>query len=494
MHGRRWWSCFLALVGGTMLVGCAPAAAPAGNDSGPGPELWPERAWRQVDRDVWIDGRLAGGVSCYRDREAGLLLLSATSWPRWPVIAQQDGQASALECASAATERAWKESRRTAPREVSRLGPVATPAPGQFLLAWRGRTVLVMPHQGLAGPIDPPSLFERMAGWRRRGQHYEPESRALAALARLERPVTLEITFGTWCSDSRREVPALLRTLELAANERIAVKLVAVTRDFARPEGWAQLRGITNVPTVRVIEGGEEIGRFVESPVGGSAEEDLAAILEGRRPQPPATSRRIVGSAVLGSVAGPDEEEHLVIEQDDGGRLSIRSRLPRREVEIVLHLDGVRRPGSFQVTWGSDPEAVRLRGWREGKRLEARVRGRSVGVQRQSTFLPSGSLVLLPSVGTQAAALGAAAAPEWCYRVGNATAPLGVQHADIRLEDLGRQTVRVPAGTFNARHLRLNRGDGSSDWWLHPRLPLLLRHRSSDGRVIEALDLDTARE
>ena len=487
----RWWlSSLILLAAGAMAPGCLTSPSSSQTSPDGAVRTWPERQWRPAIRDIWIDGRLAPEVSCYRNAEAGLLLLAADGWRQWLVVAERDEPPLALEVDGAGDEPAWQSERRTAPRPVSTLGPVATPAAGQFFLAWRSRSVLITPHQGLAGPIDRQTLFDRLPDWRQRAERYEPEPTALAELARVEQPVTLEVTFGTWCSDSRREVPALLRTLEAADNARLALDLVAVTRHFAEPVGWAQQRGITNVPTVRVLVGGREIGRFVESPVGSSIEEDLAAILAGRRPSAAAAQRQIVASGVLAETSAATTPERFTIEADDSGRLSIRSTSPDRDVETLLHLDGGRKPGSFQVTWGSGRQAVRLRGWQEGDLLEARVRGQSVGIQRQSTFLPSGSLVLLPTLAARAAALAAAGAPEWCYRVGTASGPLGVQHADIRLEDLGRQTVRVPAGEFRARHLRLSDGTGSSEWWLHPRLPIALRVRHDDGRVVEAQRLD----
>jgi thiol-disulfide isomerase/thioredoxin len=87
---------------------------------------------------------------------------------------------------------------------------------------------------------------------------------------------------GTWCGDSKREVPRLLKILEAANFPKEQLRIIAVDR---RKENYKKgLNGeekgwdIKRVPTLIVLEDGKEVNRIVERPID-SLEEDLLAIL-----------------------------------------------------------------------------------------------------------------------------------------------------------------------------------------------------------------------
>ena len=74
------------------------------------------------------------------------------------------------------------------------------------------------------------------------------------------------IVFGTWCPDSKREVPRFFKIADLLNIRKDHIQLFAVDRSKQHPEGIPQQYSITNVPTFIVLEHGQEVGRIVEKP------------------------------------------------------------------------------------------------------------------------------------------------------------------------------------------------------------------------------------
>jgi thiol-disulfide isomerase/thioredoxin len=101
--------------------------------------------------------------------------------------------------------------------------------------------------------------------------------------------VSLEAYFGTWCGDSRRQIPRLARLLDAAGVDEELLTLVALSNrpmEFKQSPGRLEAkRYVHRTPTIVVVRDGVEVGRIVETPAV-SLEADLAAILEGRGPAP----------------------------------------------------------------------------------------------------------------------------------------------------------------------------------------------------------------
>ncbi len=90
-----------------------------------------------------------------------------------------------------------------------------------------------------------------------------------------------EIFMGTWCSDSRREVPRMLRILDYCGVKPSHIKLIMLSNeDSAYKESPSHEENgmeIHRVPDLIVFEKKKETGRIIESPVE-SIEKDLLAI------------------------------------------------------------------------------------------------------------------------------------------------------------------------------------------------------------------------
>ena len=92
------------------------------------------------------------------------------------------------------------------------------------------------------------------------------------------------IFMGTWCGDSRREVPRMYKILDYCGVKEWQIQLVNVSNSdtaYKQSPGHEE-RGmdIRRVPDLLVFNNNHEQGRIVESPVV-SLEKDLLSIVSG---------------------------------------------------------------------------------------------------------------------------------------------------------------------------------------------------------------------
>ncbi len=89
------------------------------------------------------------------------------------------------------------------------------------------------------------------------------------------------VFMGTWCSDSKREVPRFLRIADGSGMTSPEFSLYALDRKKTSPDGLERRYGIERVPTFIFLRGDKEIGRIVESPKT-TLEGDIITILAGK--------------------------------------------------------------------------------------------------------------------------------------------------------------------------------------------------------------------
>jgi tetratricopeptide (TPR) repeat protein len=112
---------------------------------------------------------------------------------------------------------------------------------------------------------------------------YVIDTNYIAQLKPLLKSKTIEIFLGTWCGDSKREVPRMLKILASANVDTSAIKLIFVNNTTVSykqsPQHEEANKNIHHVPTFIFYDGKKDIGRIVESPVV-TLEKDMAAILQ----------------------------------------------------------------------------------------------------------------------------------------------------------------------------------------------------------------------
>ena len=112
-----------------------------------------------------------------------------------------------------------------------------------------------------------------------------PDAAAARSLTAVPPGAAVTVLFGTWCSDSRRELARLWRALDDAgvydeSELPFALDYVAVDRAKVEPAGRTEGMDLRYVPTFIVVRDGEEVGRVVEVSPNG-IEGDLLALLTG---------------------------------------------------------------------------------------------------------------------------------------------------------------------------------------------------------------------
>ncbi|HEX9670377.1 MAG TPA: hypothetical protein VGC93_12965 [Thermoanaerobaculia bacterium] len=133
----------------------------------------------------------------------------------------------------------------------------------------------------LTGEVTREQIEESVPDWVAEEVAAQPDPTAARALAAVPPGAEVTVYLGTWCGDSKRELPRLWRALdETGGAAPIALRYVAVARDKKEPATLTEGAGLLYVPTFVVERDGREVGRIVEESPHG-VERDLLALLDG---------------------------------------------------------------------------------------------------------------------------------------------------------------------------------------------------------------------
>jgi len=108
---------------------------------------------------------------------------------------------------------------------------------------------------------------------------YKYDTETVNKLKKIDKSdITIKIVMGTWCPDSRREVPRFMRVLNAANFTPDKFQLIGVDNVKNSPiENYRSLN-IQRVPTFIIYKNNIEAGRIIENPTT-SLEQDMVNIL-----------------------------------------------------------------------------------------------------------------------------------------------------------------------------------------------------------------------
>lgn len=110
---------------------------------------------------------------------------------------------------------------------------------------------------------------------------YPVDKTALAGLKKEKlNSYIVTVFLGTWCSDSKRNFPRLMKILDATKYPKTKLRIIAVNRKKQSPNGEEVKYNITHVPTIILEKYGKEIGRITEEPETGYIEKDLLNIIK----------------------------------------------------------------------------------------------------------------------------------------------------------------------------------------------------------------------
>lgn len=134
----------------------------------------------------------------------------------------------------------------------------------------------------IVGETTREQIEESAPEWVQSEAEAAPDASVCQELTTVEPGAEVTVVLGTWCGDSRREVPRLWKALDLAGVPvPFAIHYIAVDRKKKEPADVVGTNDIRYVPTFIVRRGGQEVGRVVEHSPNG-IESDLLALLSGR--------------------------------------------------------------------------------------------------------------------------------------------------------------------------------------------------------------------
>jgi len=109
-----------------------------------------------------------------------------------------------------------------------------------------------------------------------------PDTESVTSIKRDAKGLSVLLVMGTWCPDSKREMPRYFATMDAAGIDDSKLTMIGVDATKKDTEGLTEKFNITRVPTFIFMRDGKEVARFVErTPVGTTFEKELARILRG---------------------------------------------------------------------------------------------------------------------------------------------------------------------------------------------------------------------
>jgi thiol-disulfide isomerase/thioredoxin len=109
---------------------------------------------------------------------------------------------------------------------------------------------------------------------------YIPDSITVREIEYNLNDVKTTIIMGTWCSDSREQVPHFFKVMDEAGYPENDITIICVNHDKKDSSGSVDSLNIELVPTFIFYRDGKEIGRIIETPLK-TMEEDLYTVLKG---------------------------------------------------------------------------------------------------------------------------------------------------------------------------------------------------------------------
>ncbi len=119
--------------------------------------------------------------------------------------------------------------------------------------------------------------------------NYLVNDKVISKLKNTLKGYEITVFLGTWCGDSKREVPRFYNVLEAAGFPEKSLKVIAVDNDIKRykqsPGGEEKGLNIHRVPTFIFYKNGKEVNRIVEYPKE-TLEKDILKIVKGETYRP----------------------------------------------------------------------------------------------------------------------------------------------------------------------------------------------------------------
>jgi hypothetical protein len=113
---------------------------------------------------------------------------------------------------------------------------------------------------------------------------YFPDTLVMSTFNTGLKNIRIKIFMGSWCGDSKEQVPRFFKVLHKLQYNPWDVEIVCFARKFKEKEAEAKSNTIEKIPTFIIYRNNTEIGRIIETP-HFSIEKDLLEILNMKESQ-----------------------------------------------------------------------------------------------------------------------------------------------------------------------------------------------------------------
>lgn len=109
-------------------------------------------------------------------------------------------------------------------------------------------------------------------------ENYKPDASTIKELKKLKKDFSATIIIGTWCKDTKEQMPRFYKIAdEMGLNEK-NIRLIAVNRSKSAGDVNTENFNVTKIPLFVFYKGDVEVGRVIETPTF-SLEKDMLFVL-----------------------------------------------------------------------------------------------------------------------------------------------------------------------------------------------------------------------
>jgi len=130
----------------------------------------------------------------------------------------------------------------------------------------------------LLGPLSKEEILENFPDWQVEVASYVPDPEVIEKLQSIPSEIKIEIFLGTWCPDTKRNVSAYFKIMDMLDNPFIMTTYIGIPRNNDSRKPFIEGKNIMKVPTFIILINDEEKGRIIENPTK-SVEEDVLDII-----------------------------------------------------------------------------------------------------------------------------------------------------------------------------------------------------------------------
>jgi len=105
----------------------------------------------------------------------------------------------------------------------------------------------------LLGPLSKEEILENFPDWQVEVASYVPDQEVIEKLQSIPSEIKIEIFLGTWCPDTKRNVSAYFKIMDMVDNPFIMTSYIGIPRDNDSRKPFIEGKNIIKVPTFIIL-------------------------------------------------------------------------------------------------------------------------------------------------------------------------------------------------------------------------------------------------